>query len=160
MRLVVSDTSPIRALDHLGRLDLLGQLFEVVLIPPAVREELLQPRRRFRSIDAVRIPGARIQGPADVERVRELCRVLQTGEAEAIVLAEESEADLLVDERAGRAIAVQRGLRVTGTVGLLVEARRRGLIPKVVPLLKQLRLELGFYLSDTLIEFARRECGE
>lgn len=160
VRLVVSDTSPIRALDHLQLLDLLSRLFEVVLIPPAVRDELALPRRRFRAVDVVQIPGATIQAPADLTRVRELERELQAGEAEAIALAEEVQAELLVDERVGRLAAVQRGLRVTGTVGLLVEACRRGMIPSVAPLLERLRSELGFHLTDDLIELARHESGE
>lgn len=160
MRLVVSDTSPIRALDHLHCLDLLSQLFEAVLVPPAVRDELARPSKRFRSIDVAQIRGAIVQAPANMDHVHELQRRLQAGEAEAIALAEEVQAELLVDERAGRLIALQRGLRVTGVVGLLVESRSRGLIPAVVPLLERLCSELGFYLSDGLIQHARRECGE
>lgn len=160
MRLVVSDTSPIRALDHLQRLDLLSQLFEAVLVRPAVRDKLARPRGRFRAIEVAQIPGASVQAPTDVDRVRELQRQLQAGEAEAIALAEEVQADLLIDERAGRLIAMQRGVRVIGVVGLLVESRGRGLIAAVVPLLEQLRSELGFYLSDEVIQRARRESGE
>jgi uncharacterized protein len=160
MRLVVSDTSPIRALDHLQRLELLSQLFEAVLIPPAVREELTRPSKRFRAIDVAEIPGAIVRAPANVDQVRELQRQLQAGEAEAIALAKEIEAELLIDEKAGRLIAIQQGVRVTGVVGLLVESRRRGLIPAVVPMLTRLRLELGFYLSDALIRRAERESGQ
>jgi predicted nucleic acid-binding protein len=160
MRLVVSDTSPIRALHHLRQLHLLSKLFETVLIPPAVRDELVRPSKRFSSIELIQIPGAVIQAPSDVSHVYELQRQLQTGEAEAIALAEEVNAEILIDERAGRLIALQRGLRVTGVVGLLVESRVRGFIPAVVPLLEQLRTELGFYLSDDLIERARRESKE
>ncbi len=160
MRLVVSDTSPIRALEHLQQLDLLSQLFEVVLIPPAVREELAHPSRRFKPVEIAQIPGATMRAPANMDHVRDLQRQLQPGEAEAITLAQELEADLLIDEKAGRQIAIQRGLRVTGTVGVLVESRRRGLIPAVAPLLEELRSELGFYLSDDLIRRAQRESGE
>lgn len=160
MRLVVSDTSPIRALDHLQRLDLLEKLFEVILIPPAVREELSRPRRRFRAVEVAQIPGAKVQAPTNMNHVRLLQQQLQVGEAQAIALAEEVKAELLMDERAGRLIALQRGLHVTGVVGLLVESRRRGLIPAVTPLLEQLRSELGFYLSDDLIQHAQRESGE
>jgi predicted nucleic acid-binding protein len=147
-------------LDHLQRLDLLSQLFEVVLIPPAVREKLTRPRKRFRGIDIADIPGATVQAPANLDSVRELQRQLQAGEAEAIALAEEVEAQLLIDEKAGRLIAPRRELRVTGVVGLLVESRTRGLIPAVVPLLERLRSELGVCLSEDLMRLARRESGE
>lgn len=160
MPLVVSDTSPVRALAHLNRLDLLTTLFNAVLIPPAVRDELARPRRRFSPVDVALIPGATVRAPRDIAYVQHLRRELQAGEAEAIALAEEVGAQLLIDEMAGRQVALRRGIRITGVVGVLVEARKSGLIGPVVPVLEQLRSELGFYLSDQLIEFARRESGE
>ncbi len=160
MPLVVSDTSPIRALDHLQLLNLPSRLFEIVLIPPAVRDELIRPRRRFRPIEVMRIPGAIVQAPTDSAHVRELQQRLDSGEAEAIALAEEVQAELLIDEKAGRQVARQRGLPVIGVVGLLAESRTRGLIPAVAPLLETLRSQLGFFLSDALIEQIRRKCGE
>ena len=158
--IVVSDTSPIRALEFLGLLDVLTELFDEVLIPPAVRDELLRPRKRFRAIDAGLIRKARVQAPTDERRVEALTASLQIGEAQAIALAEELDADLLIDEMAGRSVARGLGLRITGAVGILVEAKKQGHIPNVVPLLHRLRDELGFFLSDQLIEDARRESGE
>lgn len=160
MGVVVSDTSPLRALHHLQLLYLISELYQQVLIPPAVQEELVRPRRRFPAIEISQIPGAVVQAPEAVADVIELKNHLQAGEAEAIVLAKELGAELLIDEKAGRTIARERGLRITGTVGLLVECRRRRLIPAVVPLLERLRSELGFYLSDELIREAAREGRE
>ena len=160
MPIVVSDTSPVRALDFLGRLDLLSHLFETVFIPPAVRDELLRPRKRFRSIRIDEIPGAVLRAPSDEARVRELLECLQAGEAEAIALAAELGAELLIDETAGRVIANEMGLRFTGAVGVLVGSKARGLIPAVMPALECLRHELGFFLSPKLLEEVRRETGE
>ncbi len=158
--LVVSDTSPIRALHHLHRLDLLSHFFEVVLIPPAVRDELVRPHPRLCSITIAQVPHAIVQSPLDMAWVRQLQQLLQTGEAQAIALAAQINAPLLIDERAGRSIARRHGLRVTGVVGLLVASRKHGLIPAIAPLLEQLQTELGFFLSDDLIRDARLECGE
>lgn len=160
MPIVVSDTSPLRALDHLGHLALLSRLFEGVLIPPTVRDELLRPRRRFRPVSVDQIPGAVVRAPAHEEVVAELLGRLGRAEAEAIALAAELNAAVLIDERAGRLVAAQLGLQITGVVGLLVEAKARGLIPVVMPLLERLRGELGFFLSRELLQDVRRQSGE
>jgi predicted nucleic acid-binding protein len=119
MSIVVSDTSPVRALDCLRQLDLLSRLFDSVLVPPAVRDELLRPRKRFRPVRLEDIPGAVLRTPSDTTRVAELLGRLQAGEAEAIALAAELGADLLIDEMAGRRIASEMGLRITGVVTFL-----------------------------------------
>ncbi|HEY1685634.1 MAG TPA: DUF3368 domain-containing protein [Tepidisphaeraceae bacterium] len=160
MAVVVSDTSPIRTLNHVGQLDLLSHLFNEVLIPPAVRDELTRPRSRFKAISIDAIAGARLQIPSDTEKVQQLRNELQAGEAEAIALASELKVDLLIDEIAGRAIAMRMGIHVTGVVGILVEAKKRNLIPAVIPRLNRLHNELGFFLTDKLINDIRRDLKE
>ncbi|MFZ4589203.1 MAG: DUF3368 domain-containing protein [Terrimicrobiaceae bacterium] len=55
-----------------------------------------------------------------------------------------------MDERAGRAVARQMGLKTLGVLGLLVEAKRRGLVPSLEPLIDRLRREAGFWISPQL----------
>ena len=77
---------------------------------------------------------------------------LDKGEAEAIILATESEANLiLLDEALGRYHANHAGLKVTGTIGILIKAKKLGLISELKPLIFELR-EKGVWLSDSLIE--------
>jgi uncharacterized protein len=97
--LVVSDTSPISALMQIGRAELLSDLFGAVCVPPAVNAELL----RFHSS----LPSyVEVRAVADRAHVASLVPRLDLGEAEAIVLAIETQADhLLIDERRGRVIA-------------------------------------------------------
>src|SRR6266540_397775 len=109
MAVVVSDTSPIRALDFLKSLHLLQRLFSEVVVPPAVRDELAIPRKRFRAIEVTEIPGAVVRSPVDISAVKQLERELQSGESQAIILARELGAQLLIDEMDGRRIARQLG---------------------------------------------------
>ncbi len=107
------------------------------------------------------LPFVKIRSPQDRAAVHQLNQMLGPGEAEAIVLAEELRAEaILIDETAGRAIAVQRGLRPLGVLGILLRAKRRGLVREVSPLLDRLRSELGFFLSPKLVEHVLRQAGE
>jgi predicted nucleic acid-binding protein len=86
---------------------------------------------------------------------------LDKGEAEALVLATELGASLVwMDEAAGRAIALEKGLRVTGTAGMVKWAWQQGFIPVVRPMLERLRTEGGLYLSDAFIKQVAESCGE
>lgn len=126
MRLVIADTGPINYLILIGHIDLLPHMFERVLLPAAVQTEL--------SDDAAPLPMRRwIAAPPawlEIHDTTGLPQVsgLDEGEAAAIALAESLRADmLLIDERDGVRVAQRKGLRVTGTLGLLDLAAERGL---------------------------------
>ncbi|PYS34446.1 MAG: DUF3368 domain-containing protein [Acidobacteria bacterium] len=157
--LVVSDTSPIRVLHHLSQLQLLAEFFDEVLIPPAVAREL-EARSRFASISVAEVPKCRIEMPKDVAAIKQLEAELQRGEAEAIVLAREHDAALLIDERAGRLIARRLGISHTGVLGLLVRAKQKGLISDVLPLVLRARDEVNFFVSDAVVDQVRRLADE
>lgn len=161
MQIVVSDTSPVRALFHLGLLGLLPDLFGRVLVPPEVAHELRDPPRSFLSIEIEGMAGFQMVAPTDKARIAELRAFLDSGESEAIALAIEVKADgLLMDESDGRAAAKQLGIATIGVVGLLVRAKTEGRIVAVLPLLDRLREEAKFFVSDALREQARRLSGE
>ena len=153
MAIVVSNTSLIRALAHLNRLDLLQAPYGDVWVPPAVVEELRSPpSAHIPAVVASDIPGVFIREPVDKVAVLELrAQRLDAGESEAIVLALEMRAsDVLVDDKLARVTAQRMGLRVTGAVGVLVEAKRAGLVPAIKPLIDSLRNDLQFFISDAL----------
>lgn len=83
------------------------------------------------------------------------------GEAEAIVLAQELAADiLLIDERKARKTALQLGLPVTGILGVLLEAKKAGLVPAIKPILDQTEVVVAFRLKRSLYDAALRAAGE
>lgn len=159
---VVSNASPLVNLARIGQLSLLHHLFGEVLVPEAVWEEVVVRGRNQ--------PGAEEIGAATwIERasvanrqlVHALRQDLDSGEAEAIALAVEIDADLLLmDERLGRKTAAHFGLRYVGLVGILSEAKQRGLVRELRHLLDQLRNMAGFWLSSALYQQVLCDAGE
>ena len=149
---VVSNASPLINLARIGKLGLLRQLYGELVIPEAVRHEVI--------VEGVGQPGARevevaawIETRAVTNRhlVRALQQELDAGEAEAIALALEMGAELLLmDERVGRESARHLSVRYTGLIGVLVEAKHKGLISAVKPHLDTLRDAAGFRVSNAL----------
>ncbi len=125
--IVVADTSPLVALINIGRVDRLPAVFGRVIVPPEVLDELRSPRRpeAVRTFAAAPPEWIEIRAPGAVEPIAER----HAGETAAISLARECGAELLViDETKGRKAAVDRGLRVTGTIGVLEAAADRAMI--------------------------------
>ncbi|HEY5176332.1 MAG TPA: DUF3368 domain-containing protein [Terriglobales bacterium] len=160
--IVVSDTSPILNLARIGRLELLASLYKQVLIPPAVFGELAVSRNAaLPGIDMASVSWIIVETPKDQDRVRELRDDLDAGEAEAIVLAVERHAELLlVDERRGRRIAMALGLRITGLLGVLADAKRAGLIESIKPVLDELIQNAKFWIGPELYREVLAELGE
>jgi len=150
--LIVADAGPLIGLAIAGRVEILGALFQKVLIPEAVLEELQIEASRPGSFA---LSKAKEEGWLSAENVPEntdmtqLTELLDRGEAEAIVLAQSRDARLLIDERKGRAVARSRGMRVIGTGGVLLLAKREHVIEQVAPILDELASH-GYRLSDEL----------
>ena len=132
--IVVSDTTPLISLLKTGRLDTLEKLFGEVRIPDAVFEELTSNPRYSDEAAAIRsYPYIDIISVSDTDAVDQVSREdgLDLGESEAIVLTQEISADLLLmDEARGRDVARSLGLRITGTVGILLLSYERGILNK------------------------------
>jgi len=152
--IVVSDTSPLTALLTVGQGDVLTKLFHEVVIPEAVRGELLRSHPQLP--DWLRVAGVK-----DTARVKQFTQSVDNGEAEAIELALELHADrLLIDERKGRKLAVQEGLSVIGLLGVVLLAKRKGLVSSARTLLQRLDDEAGMYLSPEIRDAALKSVGE
>ncbi|MFQ5857605.1 MAG: DUF3368 domain-containing protein [Anaerolineae bacterium] len=160
--IVVSDTSPLTNLAAIGQFDLLRHLYARLHIAHGVWNELNAEGKRWPGRDEVAasdwIERHEVQ---DGALVTALQRDLDRGEAESIALALELGADLiLLDEKEGRRAAQRLGLRVVGVVGILLEARANNLVDAVRPHLDALRQTAGFYLSESLYQYALELVGE
>lgn len=152
--IVVADTSPLTALIQTGEEALLPMLFGRLIIPDAVRSELLA----FHSDLPDWLETVSVANRALVERLSES---IDAGEAEAIALAEEFVADLvLMDERKGRSVARSEGVQVIGLVGVVILAKTQGLIPSARILRDNFESKAGVYLSATVKEKALRSVDE
>ncbi len=152
--IVVSDTSAITSLFQVGRINLLADMFTTALVPPAVEKELRVLHEHLPAFIQVR-------AVKEMATVLRLCREIHRGEAEAIVLAKETSADvLLIDEMAGRTVARREGVDIIGLVGVCITAKRAGLLPEIGPLLDALEQQAQFRISPSLKAQALRSVGE
>jgi predicted nucleic acid-binding protein len=150
--IVVSDASPLIALARIDRLELLREMFGTLLLPDSVWNEVTAAGvERPGAASVLRADWIERRSVSDSALVARLRLDLGAGESEAIALARESRADvLLIDERLGRIAAQRLGLRVTGLVGVLIEARQRGLLADAATVASDLEQKAGFWLSDDL----------
>jgi uncharacterized protein len=157
---IVCDAGPLIALALVDRLQLLPALYQSILVPEAVWREVVDSG--FGRTGAAELKNASwIEVIPSVSVDPFLEAELGRGESEVIALAIARKAALvLLDELMARRVAGQvYGLRVKGSAGLLVQARKAGMIPEVRPLLHAMK-KRGYYLSERLIERACREAGE
>lgn len=157
-RIVVADSTVLIAFSSLGILKILKELYQRIIIPEAVYKELIRGEGK---------PGSEV-GSVNWIEVRTLSSTsvkylefdLDDGEAETIALSEEIKADLvLVDEYWARKIAEYKGLKHTGTLGVLFKAKKMGLIKELKPLLNKL-INRGFWISNELYNDVLKEAGE
>ena len=161
--IVVSDTSPITNLAAVGLLDLLHQLYDRVIIPQAVYDEMASLNYSVPgALEVQTLSWIDIQPVSDLTRAKELQNQLDIGEAEAIILALELQADLLlIDERKGRKVAAQCGVKkINGLLGVLLEAKQKKLIPEIKPIVDALIDNQNFRISDRLYSRVLQVAGE
>lgn len=146
---VLANTSPLIALDRIGRLHLLPQLYGKIVRPQAVVEELRAGRTAYPGSEPLFTADWLITEPDPPEMV--LRKELGAGETAVLTLALNTRADLVIlDDLQARLVAVGLGLRVTGTLGVLLAAHHTGIEPDVRKAVTDLRAA-GFYLSDDLL---------
>lgn len=161
---VVSNTSPVSNLAIVGRLGLLRQKFGRVVIPETVRRESAQLSHASAraSIEAALTDGWLTVEPVPDRRLLPVLRTrIDEGEAEAIELARQTNADLLIiDDLDGRTVAAEESVPYTGVLGLLAEERMAGNIPSLKAEIDRLRAECRFFVSAKIELRVLKAVGE
>jgi predicted nucleic acid-binding protein len=145
---IISDASCLIGLSNIGKLDILSKLYSKVIIPPAVEREY-----------GNHVPFTEVIRPSDNDLVRSLGLFLGAGESEAIALALEWSAAIILDDKKARSVAEGMGLRPVGTVGILLLAKRERLIQSLTQTIDELEKN-GFYVSASVKQQAIKLAGE
>jgi predicted nucleic acid-binding protein len=147
---IISDTSCFIVLKNIGELELLHKLYGQIITTPEIESEYGEVFPEW----------VEIKIPKDKYRQQLLEMQIDKGESSAIALALEIEdCTLILDDYKARKIAAQLGLTYTGTIGVIIKAKLKGIIPSVKPLLKKIK-QTDFRLSDELELLALKEANE
>ena len=143
----------------IGRLEILKDLYDEVFIPQEVFNEIEAGKDKEFYVDLSKLKWIKIEKIRNGKSLSYFLD-LDKGEAEAIILATEQEADLIIiDETLGRFYAKHADLKVTGTVGVLIKAKQLGYITELKPLILELRTK-NVWLSDSFIREILKLAGE
>lgn len=145
---VVADSTCLIGLERVGKIDILPALFAPIIIPPEVEREFDLVYRWLQ-----------IEKLKSGSMVAALQLVVDAGEAEAIALASAENCLLITDDKQARSTAKRLGVKVIGTIGVLLRAKQHGIIPAIKPILDDLASN-NFYASKGLCEEALRLAGE
>jgi hypothetical protein len=160
--IIVSNTSPIINLANVDSLPLLNQLYGNIIIPQAVFQEIAvigagEPGAK----EVQTLPWISIHTVQNLAVVNSLSHELDAGEVEAIALALELKADLLLmDERRGCKVAQRMKIACSGVLGVLIKAKRHGPVVAVKPILDDLIAKAGFWVDNALYQQVLQMVGE
>ena len=156
---VVADSSPLILFAKIGRLDLLRTMYREVLIPPAVRREVVEEGSSKPGSSEIAAAHWIVASIVALAPSPPTATHLGAGEAEAVALAKSRGLTILMDDPAGRAAARAEGVAVTGSAGVLLAAKRRGVLSVVQPTLDAL-VAAGLRLDGSLYRQLLGMAGE
>ncbi len=161
MHRVVANTTPFIALCHVNQLEILKKLYGQVIIPTAVYKEIsaksdsICKKMVDEALDWIQVETIQDQLAKAMYKTQ-----LHDGEVEVMILSKEMGADVvIIDDANAKKYAKYLGLPVTGTLGVLIKAKQKGLIKELKPILFQLK-EKGIYISQNLVELCLKQAGE
>jgi len=160
--MIVSNTTPISNFLHLGQMEILKTIFKKLHIPMAVHSEIEAyfsgDDQWQRCLDEEFIIRTEVQTSA---KIKELMIHLHMGEAEALCLCIENNAKLcLIDDRDARIIARLNNIPVSGTLGVLMKAKKMGIIESVKKVMDRLRNDHHFWIDDAMYNKVLRLSNE
>ncbi len=161
-KIIVSDTSAISNLFVINQTAILKSLYSQIIIPEAVYFELFNFKEHdFSTFLQQNVSWIEIKTVTAKKDILKFRSQLDLGESEAIVLAKELNADLLIiDETLGRKIAAENGIKTIGLLGILLIAKKKKIITEIKPLLNLLMNKAGFRVKDDLYKRVLKEANE
>ena len=157
--IIIADSSPLIALAVISKLELLDKLYEEIYVPNAVFQELADNDKAFAN-ELRRFLTGRIKEVKNRLAVDVLLSDIGAGEAEAIILALEQHPDVvLIDDLKARKFTKLRGLNIIGTLGILLKAKKEGLVQEIKPLLDDM-LDANIRISEKIRELALQAAQE
>jgi predicted nucleic acid-binding protein len=157
---IIADSGPLIALSIIGQLRVLPRLYERVIIPAAVWNEVVVQGAGLPGADAVMCCDWLEQISASREALAPLSILVDRGEAEAFAIAQTIEGcTVLLDDAQARRVSERLGIPRIGTLGILRRAKKTGLIEHLKPYI-QIMQENGIYIRPTLVDAVLRDVGE
>jgi len=151
----VSNTTPIISLSAIGKVEILRDLFQEIIIPEAVYEEI--KAKKGYGYNAVDYAFVKVQSVQAKNHELLLSSRLDLGEAETIVLADEIRAsNVIIDENLGYMIAKEYNLNVIRTLSILLKAKEEKIIPELKPLIEQMILKGRWYSKRVYHSFLKK----
>jgi predicted nucleic acid-binding protein len=154
---IVSNASPLIVLLKINKLSILKELFEKIIIPEAVYKEITAKEPDKLIFD--KIGWIKTRSVTNIEMTTLLEKLVNSGEAEAIVLAKELKVTLLIDDAKARKYAKLLNIELIGTLGLLKIAKKNGLVQSVRKVIEDMLAE-GYYIEDKLVRKILKDAGE
>jgi len=154
---IVSNASPLIVLLKINKLSILKELFEKIIIPEAVYKEITAKEPDKLIFD--KTGWIKTRSVTNIEMTTLLEKLVNTGEAEAIVLAKELKITLLIDDAKARKYAMLLNIELIGTLGLLKIAKKNGLVQSVRKVIEDMLAE-GYYIEDKLVRKILKDVGE
>lgn len=158
---VIVNSTPLIVLSNINHLYLLKDLYKEIYIPQAVFDEVTSKKDSAcqqikNNTDWIHVCHIKDESQKKMYQAK-----LHAGEVEVMILAQENQdKDLvIIDDNSAKKTAKYLGLTVTGSLGVILKAKKQNLISAVTPLLKQL-VQNGFYISSEVFEFVKTEAGE
>jgi predicted nucleic acid-binding protein len=156
----IADSGPLICLARINQLELLPRLFSKIIVPPGVWNEVtVKGQGHLDAHKVSQVTWITVQTP-DPLSVKPLSILVDAGEAEAIALAQTTaDCTILIDDARARKIAQRLNIKQIGTIGLLLRAKRQGLLKKIKPHIDAL-VENGIYIRRELIDAVLKDAGE
>ncbi len=151
----VSNTTPIISLSSIGKIEILKDLFQEIIIPQAVYDEI--KAKQGYGYDEVDLSFITVQTIQNTEREKLLLEQLDAGEVQTIILSKEINADnTIIDENTGYKIAKESGLNVIRTLSILLKAKEVKIITEVKPLLDEMISKGRWYSNHVYYSFLKK----